>query len=456
MDNKGIIVLICVCIISAIVAYQPHANYPYPLHVDEWFHIAQAQKIAENNLVPIDFDVYTNEKRGYFEVLWHYPLAIFDFIFSPGITIWQFLPALMAALAVLSTYFFARRWGENAGLIAAFLVALIPSNVTIGGLSLLVPVNLSLIIIPVALKVAFDFDLGQKKNLAILFGLTLFLLLAHPPSAVVLLAVLGIYALLSWRDDRKKTKQITVAVVAALLLSIWNYWAALSQKGAGALQFPFWIYLREIPVVYGVVPTIFFVLGFWLFVREGKKEEWAIAGVSVFLIFDIVFFSNTGIGLVVPYQRAFIPLMLFMSVIAANALAKIKPVPALAVILLIILGLGIQSHAATPYYHVVNEKDVEAFAWIKDNTPKDAVVLLDPWKARALTPIAERKVFTVTPFGPKSEEEARNALAIGFLSKKCADSDFLRQNGISVVYAEKGCDNPDLLQEFGQVYVFRG
>ena len=454
MNKK--IALAAILAIAITVSFLPHFSYPFPLHVDEWFHIAVGKQIAANNFLPPQLEVFTGiETFTSQELGWHYLLAIFVFLFNPDIFAWQFLTLLMAVLAVLSVYFFAKRWGEKTALIAAFLTALLPSNVTIGGLSFLVPINLSLIIIPIALHFLFDTELKQKKNFLTLCGLNFFLLLAHPPSAVILLLVELFYSLLLIKEKKQKTFLIWSAGSIALLLSIWNYLPALTQKGIEALSFPFWYYLSEIPFVYGIIPTIFFVIGFYLFFKEGKKEELAIICIATFLIADIVFFSNTGIGIIVPYQRAFIPLMLFMGIIAANALAKIKNWKILGIILFAILAMAAYSHITTQYYHVIEQKDYEAFEWIKENTPKDAIAVLDPWKARAFVPIAERKVFTVTPFGPIPEQLEKNSEAVSFLENKCTDTNFMEQNSITVAYAENGCENPALEEKIENVYIVR-
>jgi hypothetical protein len=51
--------------------------------------------------------------------------------------------------------------GRGQALIAALLIALLPSNVTIGGPVFLIPVNLSLILIPIGL--VFGFQLTRLK-----------------------------------------------------------------------------------------------------------------------------------------------------------------------------------------------------------------------------------------------------------------------------------------------------
>ena len=46
------------------------------------------------------------------------------------------------------------------------------------------------------------------------------------------------------------------------------------------------------------------------------------------------------------------------------------------------------------FYHIIDEKDYNAFKWIKENTNISSIAVLDPWKANAFTPIAERQVYS--------------------------------------------------------------
>ncbi len=45
--------------------------------------------------------------------------------------------------------------------------------------------------------------------------------------------------------------------------------------------------------------------------------------------------------------------------------------------------------------------------------------------------------------------------AIEFLQNGCTDTDFLRKNGISIVYSRSGCKNPDLVEVVENVYLLR-
>ncbi|VVB60280.1 Uncharacterised protein [uncultured archaeon] len=439
------LILPAILILAAFTAYIPHIGYPYPLHVDEWFHITVAEEVIHNNAV----DLYSGQPfRLGMERAWHLMLAGIFLIFPP-LKVYPFLVAALFILATLSVYTFAKRYGERIALIAAFLTALIPSNVTIGGPSLLVPVNLSLIFTPLALKFAFD----KKPNLLVVFLCTLFLLYAHPPSAMVLLILLGTYALLNVKEDKTRAKSLFITIFAAVIASVPNYAGRIAEKGMESATFSFWLFVEQTPLLFGYITTVFFIAGFYMLTRTKEKENWALIIALLFLLIDIFVYTRISTSFFVPYVRVFIPMMFIMSVIAAYALAKVKSNILLGVILAAILALSLQHNYETPYYHMINETEYSDMVWINENLDKNAIILADPWKARPIPTITGMRVFTVLPFGPDSKELEQNQKAIDFFRNNCTDTQFLKDNNISVIYAPVECNNQDLKRVHNNTYI---
>lgn len=452
--NKIILSMILLLTITSLLFL--NTNQYFPLHVDEWFHIGVAKAIVANDFLPITSDPFTGIANVLIqqELAWHYLLALIA-VFNPSIFVWKIFPPIMAILAVLSTFVFARRWGNKTGLVAAFLIALLPSNVTIGGFAFMVPINLFLIVAPVALLFAFDKDLTELKNKVILFILTLFLFLAHPPSAVILFGMLFVYALFCFKEDKQKSIIILGILFFAGLISSPIYLQRLLVKGIEGVNFPFWVYLGETAFVFGVIQSIIFIIAAYFIFKDGKKEEKTLIISILFLVFVIAFFNQTGTSFILPSQRAFLPAFLLMSIIMAVYLSRIENKKILGIILGIVLLTSIYAQINTPFYHVIEQEDYEAFLLIKENSNPTDIVLLDPWTARALTPIAERRVYTVLPFGPNPEILEKNNKAIDFIENKCIDTNFLITNNISIIYAPKGCNNSELKYLDKNVYFFK-
>ena len=122
-------------------------------------------------------------------------------------------------------------------------------------------------------------------------------------------------------------------------------------------------------------------------------------------------------------------------------------------ILFFTIIISIYNNLNTPYYHIIDENDYDNFLLIKENSPRNVTVLSDPWKARALAPIAEKVVFAVIPFGPDEKQTIMAINAMKFLNENCSNIRFLQENNISIVYTNDVCKNP-YLQEFSDNIYF--
>jgi len=93
--------------------------------------------------------------------------------------------------------------------------------------------------------------------------------------------------------------------------------------------------------------------------------------------------------------------------------------------------------------------------WIKENSPPNATILSDPWKARALVPVAERRVYAVMPFGPNEKQMELASSAKNFLEENCTDTTFIVTNNITVVYTTGSCQNQNLIEVKENIYIFK-
>jgi hypothetical protein len=467
IKNKELLMLIPIIILVCILTFYPHINYPYLLHVDEWFHIARAKQVVLNT----SFDWYTAETFNLgMERAWHSLLASIEFLFKPSITQWSYLPTILHVLAVLSVYFFVSKlFSKNEALIASLLIALIPSNVSMGGPVFLIPINLSLIFIPIALVFTFRLiKIKTRYNYLLLILINTFLLYAHPPTAMVLLTILIIYYLLNVLskdiESKKQAKLLLITIIVSLLFSIPNYLPVLQERGLQSLTFNFWVYLQGIPFLIGILPTIFFIIGFFFLIKTRKNETWSLIITSIILLVNIIIFTAFGSTVIFPYQRTHIPLFLLMSIIASRGFIKLlelrKPHKTTGLIILVIClvattSMAIERNVNTTYYHIIDDNDYNNFMWIKENTPKNSTILSDPWKSRALAPIAERSIYAVIPFGPDIKQMTLVHNAHNFLDKNCTNTTFLIENNIKIVYSTCKCHNPNLITLRENIYSLR-
>ena len=399
------------------------------------------------------------------ERAWHLTLALIYLVFKPTIQQWSYLPTILHIISILVIFYFVYKlYGKREALISALLIAILPSNVTMGGPVFLIPVNLSLIFIPLALIFAFELTKIKKLyNYILLFIVTTFLLYAHPPTALILIFILITYLILQlFSKDKQRIIYLSITITSSIIASIPNYLQVLEQKGLESIKFNFWIYLKGIPIIYGIIPSFFFIIGFYILSKNKDNKSWSLLITSIVLILNILFFTKFNINYIIPYQRTYIPLFLIMSIIASRGYTKLleidKPIKKTGLIILIILLLtttyiAIDNNTKTNYYHIIDTKDYNSFLWIKENTSKDAIILSDPWKARALAPIAERRVYAVMPFGPDEKQLKLVENANKFLADNCSNTTFLLKNNITIIYTRTNCQNQDLFELKENIYI---
>ncbi len=155
-ENLG---LLLVAAFAFYIAFIPRLNYPYPVHADEWVHLAYAKAtLTEGRIISTDpfFGQSIWEPLNpYLEAGFHLFLSLLRQIGNLSwITIFRYFPSIIFAMTVLSVYILARR--EKFGLEAALLTCLIPTTVGILGPALLVPVAMGLLFIPIILFLVFN------------------------------------------------------------------------------------------------------------------------------------------------------------------------------------------------------------------------------------------------------------------------------------------------------------
>ncbi|MEM5792883.1 MAG: glycosyltransferase family 39 protein, partial [Candidatus Aenigmatarchaeota archaeon] len=363
------ILLTIIIILGCFLTFYPHLNYPYPIHVDEWFHISEAKMMASEQ----DIDWYSGKPfRLGMERGWHLTLSFFQLIFKLDPKEWIFVPLIIHSISIIVIFVFVSKLlGKTQGLIAAFLTAIIPSNLTIGGPIFLVPVNLSMIFIPFSLLMAFNlFGIKNKLNYLLLSVSLTYLLYSHPPSAMALLLILGFYLILSLLKGDPNSKFLLISILVSLILSIPNYVQEIKNKGIESVKFNFWITLRGIPTLYGYIPTFFFLVGSYSLSQKNRKEFLSIIFSVFFLIINLALFANFKINYLIPYQRVYMPLFILMNVITSAGFVKIlemKPKKFGLIILIVLLGItayfSIKDKINTPLYHLIDGKDYDNFVW---------------------------------------------------------------------------------------------
>ncbi len=260
--------------------------------------------------------------------------------------------------------------------------------------------------------------------------------------------------------NRKDLKKNLSLELLAGLIALPLYLDIFMSKGletVDSLAFAQIINAIFIPRFLGWISIIIIVIGIFYSIEE--KKYFIIADIIGLLIFIFMFY-RLEINVFIPYARALMYLFVIFAVvfgygcekiIGFSKNKKIRIIMAIALTaLLLFLLLPKKIDSMGPIYHIINEQEYKDFTWIKDNTNKNAIVLIDPWKADAFTPIAERAVYSRIVQGPSEKYAKMNEEIAKFFSNNCTDTSFLENNNITIIYGN--CNSSDLEEIHPKVY----
>ena len=473
------------------MAFIPHRDYAYLVHLDEWVHLACSNQIIKQASVVGLTDPFSGGGpivNQLLEVGFHLFLAVFHQISGLSwLTIFKYFPGIIFIITVLSVYVLARRQGF--GWEAALFTCLIPTTVGILGPGLLVPVAMGLPFIVLSLFVAFNFS--SWWSYVVLFILMVFLLSLHAATAVGLVIILVPYILLNLKDNFRHSLGLTLALATPFLaafVALPQIWDMLVVPVAKSLFVPQsvkpFVDIPRVITMYGYLPILLGLVGTSLLaIRGGRRNYGLILGLLALLLMLATFFT-LHYGTEQMYYRGLMYMMLMMSIVAGAGLMAVKnlklpervmtrlKLPRIMqnvgyILCMILIGLtlyiAIPARQNTPYYHMIDSEDYQAFVWIRDNVNSSYErAVLDPWKGTAFTAISGKYVYSWIGERPLASDEK----AYKFLREGASDTAFLRENGISIVYtrvydgpqggnAEYSSDNPDLVEVAKNIYLLK-
>lgn len=473
-----LVILSAILCFAFYMAYIPHLDYPYPIHIDEWYHYGMSQSLLEEgglSFVEPFFGERTIEDHP--EVGYHLFLSqIKLFTGLSWLDIFRFLPSFIFAFTAFMAYIFGRR--SNFGLEAAFFVALIPTTLRILGPSFLVPVALGISLLPLILFLLHYLNIGVAKAF-LLFLLLSFTFLMHPPTGVAVSLVMGIYAVMLALGRRKErgwwhSPALILATMSLPWLTIvlrYSPQIAESMRTVGEARSYF------LPLVYGAfekfgyLPLALFVLGILLLTLRWKARNWSLVLSSAAFLGILFLFVRVHVGVPIMYDRGWMYFFLMAGIIAAFATREvyqrcreylsphIRKAPALALFLVLVLMVasafqGIQNRLEEPYYHIIGKGVYFDLLWIRENLDDSyqrAVVA--PHLAIAFTPLSGKFIYAssaATQIIPEKVLEVEE-----FFSEGGINTEWLREKQIDIIYSQKPIENPDLEKVAEHIYIMR-
>jgi hypothetical protein len=462
----------------------PRLDYAYPIHQDEWTHLAEARSIVATGDVPLN-DAVSGAARDapYPEAGYHVFLAELKLL--TGLdweSLFRYLPSVVYSLTALAAYMFGRRRGF--GLEAALFASMIPTTVRFLGPAFAVPMALGLLFVPITAFLVTHLW-GARGLPAVLVTFLLFLYIEHPPTALLLSLMLGIYGgfqllrpALRRRAVRRRALAQIATVAVAVALSALPFIAY--NHGFVAIAAEVEPPPRELLMVpggmmprLGYLPPLLFFVGLWVLARSRLRSDKALIVAIAPVALFVAFYYATRMGPEVIYSRGVVWLSLVMLLVAALGTYHLRrfialrigrswgagaPAFAAALVALAVLvpsaAFNLENRHEEVYYHLLNEERYEDFVWIRDNVcSKGELALVQPHLGRPFAAITGTRVYAPLPLAvstvpPADVTEAKRVLQAGV-----PDGRWLRDRGVGIVYNERRTESPDLLEVHDDVYV---
>ena len=471
MKNYHKILLIILIIFTFFLIYKVHLNYnyayqdphepgfivqkesnyyQYPLHGDEWTHLAQAAYLMENQEIP-ELNPYIKNSRPKLnlESGFHAFLAQFFTLTSTDpILNYQYLPAIFAPFYILGLILLILLLTNNfyISLLSSLFFLSIKNNVNLMGIWFLVPLTFSIFI----MYLFFYCFLHENKKLnylSMLFYITS--IFVYPISTILITLILFIYLILKKKVNKYYFAILLIPILIALFLFRNNlkhlFSVFIFQYGwTGAFEFNYSIF-----AMYGLVAFLFAALGI-IYVYKKNLNRILLIWPLICLIL-VIMYSIFNFTLFLPYQRAFFYLLISLAPLSGIGLYYLlekiyhfinKYDKKVAIFIILVLTILIFMNQFNNYYeiedrrflplHFINEDDYRALKWIRENYGANNLIMTNLLTAFGVYPISQNYVVAMPLSNLQGGDES---LVSKFYNSDCeTKKDILEKNKIGLVY----------------------
>ncbi len=446
------------------VGMDPHWDYKYPLHVDEWFAMGYTDAMMEEGSLTYSEPYHHGQEvSNHQEMGFHLLLGSLKIVTDTSwMDFYRVAPGFMFALLAFAVYALGR--SDGFGWAAALFVVLIPTSIRTLGPTFVVPVSIGLLFVVVTLLVIYR--LGEKcngKQLWLLLLLIGGLVFVHAPTAGLITALVILYlvasvieALITGCYRMAVNMVVRIAVVTIIPLILTMLWlpsrtreiltASFSGDSEGMTGFLGFHYgFHE---VFGDVAVSLFVFGFIVFMLNrpyGIRTYILPVSTVLLILFLYIVYPRYLLGPSILYERGWSYLGLFGVILAGYGISYwlqvfgdkragglglrwqrdvamrmvLAGVGFGALVATLTIGLGNEEREDyTGYYHVMDDQVYTDFVWLGQNTDEGhKMVMMEPSLAWTYPPVAGagNRVYDVSasPWSQPWAEEMREILATG-------------------------------------------
>jgi hypothetical protein len=389
-------------------------NYPYPIHADEWNHLARTIYLMEFGEFSEFGFMSTNpySEEGYesknYQFGYHNALFIFFSIFplDPVLT-YQYLPALFFVINSIFLFLFVRRFLGNdyVALLSIIFFLAIPSNINMLGNWFATPLTFSLFMVYLFF-ILFDKFMKEKEKKYLIYSLIVYslIVITYLLAAMLIAVILFFYLFYELKIHRKMNPKILVSLLLLLFLFVVLCFKFIIFKTTWTT----FKYDYSLIFFYGLFPTLLALFGFWVALKEKKN--------SILLIWPILCLVNLGLyakfnfGFFIPYERTLYYFLVGLAPLAGlgcysllklfyekvGGYIKIKNIAFLLTLILffVIMCLvfeGYYSMETRPLdlFHILGEPEYNALKFLEGNYEGKTYVFADSFVSIGVFPISK-------------------------------------------------------------------
>ncbi len=476
-----------------MIVHNFHSGYNYPMHLDEYHHIAQSVQIIEKKGF-VSTNPYFAEPIRHENLEPGFHILLSEFFLLTGMDPVQhygFLPALFACLSAFMLFVLINKITNNfwTGIFAMLFFASLKSSVNILGINFFTPLTACIPLIYLFLLMLIEaLSDGDIKRLFISIILSACLVIIYPLCGTLIIPIAFLYFLLNSRIIKEfyfKTKEIfaieklnkdrisyfktvllTISIILIIIITFIYFWRHISflrnktqvinslifKEGWGKVEIKYFL-----PYLYGIISTILALAGM---IISFKQKKYLIFVFFAFITIGLTsMFNKFGFTILSPYQRTLYFAMLFLIPLSAIGLSyiinymkklkipflsRVSKEPIVAFLVIIIFISVFSSHyklideRKTYSNKIISEEDYKAIKWIEKNYGSHNTVLAPIFVSSTIYPITRNYVVSILPGQLRGEN--LNA-SIEFFNVNCGKkAGIIKENKVNLVFSKGKID----------------
>lgn len=492
-NKSKFFIVILILIFIFMIVHNFHSGYNYPMHLDEYHHIAQSVQIIEKkgfsstNPYFAEPIMHENLEPGFHILL----SELFLLTGMDPVQHYGFLPALFASLSAFMLFVLVNKITNNfwTGIFAMLFFASLKSSVNILGINFFTPLTASIPLIYLFLLMLRGALMdGDIKRLFISIILSTCLVIIYPLCGTLIIPIAFLYFLLNPRIIKEfyfKTKEIfaieklnkdkisyfktvvlSIIIISVIITVFFYFWryiplsrnktqiinSLIFREGWGKVEIKYFL-----PYLYGVIATILALIGI---IISFKQKKYLIFVFFVLITVGLTsMFNKFGFTILSPYQRTLYFAMLFLIPLSAIGLSyiidylkKLKThflsriaKESIIAFLVIIIFVGVFSDS----YKLIDERKLysrtiiddegyKTIKWLEKNYGQHNTVLAPLFISSTIYPISRNYVVSILP----GQLGGRNLNAsISFFNAGCNEKrKIIEKNQVNLVFSKEKID----------------